>query len=374
MKFGISSSVLLKNLQMIYPVAGSNTKLAILENFLFDLKDKELHVTASDLETTMIVVIPVENVESEGRLAVPAKMLIETLKTLPDVPVVLDINQETNFVELFAGDGRYKFNGFNADEYPQSTIPADTQSIEIPTNVLSEAISKTVFATANDEIRPVMTGVLCQLRAENVTFVATDAHKLVRYRRTDIKSGEDNELIISKKSVNILKNVLGKDDTAIRVEYNYKNAFFTVNNIHVICRLIEGKYPNYEAVIPKENPNVLVFDRLMMINVLKRISVFASQSTHQVRFKIAGQELILSAEDMDYSNEAKERMSCSYNGVDMEIGFNSKFMIEMLSNIDTEEVKLAMSTSNRAGIMSPIGSDDDGADLLMLLMPVMLAN
>lgn len=374
MKFGISSSVLLKNLQIINPVASSNTKLAILENFLFDLNSSELRITASDLETTMMVSIAVDKVESEGRLAIPAKMLIETLKTLPDVPVVFDINTESNLVELFAGDGRYKFNGFNADEYPQSTLPTETQSIEMPSDVLAEAISKTVFATANDEIRPVMTGVLCQLRGDNVTFVATDAHKLVRYRRTDIKSEVDHELIISKKSVNVLKGVIGKDDAQIKVDYNYKNAFFSINNIYVICRLIEGKYPNYEAVIPKENPNVLIFDRLLMINVLKRISVFASQSTHQVRFKITGQELILSAEDMDYSHEAKERISCNYNGVDMEIGFNSKFMIEMLNNIDTEEVKLEMSTSNRAGIMSPVESEDSGADLLMLLMPVMLAN
>jgi len=238
--------------------------------------------------------------------------------------------------------------------------------------VLAAAITKTLFATGNDELRPVMSGVFCQLTEEGFTFVATDAHKLVRYRRTDSKATEEQSFILPKKPLVQLKNILSQVDAPVKIEFNQTNASFSFNNTNVICRLIEGKYPNYEAVIPLQNTKNLIVDRQQLLNSLKRVSIFANQSTHQVRFKITGQELILSAEDLDLSNEAEERLSCNYEGEDIEIGFNSKFVIEMLNNLDTEQIKFEMSAPNRAGLILPVNSEQTNEDVLMLVMPVML--
>jgi DNA polymerase-3 subunit beta len=238
--------------------------------------------------------------------------------------------------------------------------------------MLAQAVNKTLFATGNDELRLVLSGVFCELSPDEITFVATDAHKLVRYRRSDAKSQDSANFILPKKPLNLLKNILSSQDVPVVIEYNKTNAFFSFNNIHLICRLIDGKYPNYEAVIPKENPNKLTIDRHALLTSIKRVSIFANQSTHQIRFKVSGKELVLSAEDIDFSNEAKERLTCSYEGDDLEIGFNSKFLLEMLSNIETDEVRLEMSAPNRAGILYPVNSENKAEDILMLVMPVML--
>ncbi len=372
MKFIISSTLLLKNLQAILGVINTNNTLPILDDFLFDLKDESLTITASDLETTMRVTINPDMSEETGSIAIPAKILVDTLKTFPDVPIAFSINLGTLMIEISAGEGKYKLSGHKSDEYPRTPMLEDTTALSFSARLMAQAINKTLFATGNDELRLVLSGVFCELTPDDVTFVATDAHKLVRYKRTDLKSEESASFILPKKPLNLLRNILSGQDIQITIEYNKTNAFFSFANIHLICRLIDGKYPNYDAVIPKENPNKLTIDRHSLLTTIRRVSIFANQSTHQIRFKVSGQELLLSAEDIDFSNEAKERLTCSYDGEDMEIGFNSKFLMEMLNNIETDEVRLEMSAPNRAGILTPVNTENKEEDILMLVMPVML--
>ncbi len=372
MKFIISSTLLLKNLQAILGVINTNNTLPILDDFLFELKDDSLTITSSDLETTMRVTIRPDKSEETGSIAIPAKILVETLKTFPDIPVAFSINPDTLMIEISAGEGKYKLSGHKSEEYPRTPLLEDTIAITFDSRLMSQAINKTLFATGNDELRLVLSGVFCELSPDDVTFVATDAHKLVRYKRTDLKSVDSASFILPKKPLNLLKNILSNQEVPVTIEYNKTNAFFSFSNIHLICRLIDGKYPNYDAVIPKENPNKMTIDRHALLNSIRRVAIFANQSTHQIRFKVSGQELILSAEDIDFSNEAKERLTCSYNGEDMEIGFNSKFLLEMLSNIETEEISLEMSAPNRAGILTPLNNENKNEDILMLVMPVML--
>ncbi len=376
MRFIVQSPLLLKNLQTISGVLSSNTTLPILENFLFELKEGKLVVTASDLETTMTVNIPLDNETlgdaEEGTIAIPAKKLLESLKTFPDIPLVFSIDTKTYGIEISAGEGKYKLSGQNGEEFPQIPILEDATVVEINSDVIATAIAKTLFASGNDELRPVMLGVFCELTPDDITFVATDAHKLARYRRTDVKAENSASFILPKKPLNQLKNTLSNKDIPVKIEYNQRNAFFSFENIELVCRLIDGKYPNYEAVIPKENPNKLIIDRISFLNAIRRVAIFANQSTHQVRLKISGQELYISAEDIDYSNEARERLACSYDGEAMEIGFNSKFLQEMLSNIDSEMITIEMSQPNRAGILVPVDNENKSEEILMLVMPVML--
>ncbi len=373
MKFIISSSLLLKNLQAIIGVINTNNTLPILDDFLFELKEEGLKVTSSDLETTMSVTIKPDRAEEPGSVAIPAKILFETLKTFPDIPLSFAISETNQLVEISAGEGKYKLSGHKSDEYPRTPLLEETTSIELQSEMLAEAINKTLFATGNDELRMVLSGVFCELSPDDITFVATDAHKLVRYKRTDAKSTDSANFILPKKPLNLLKNILVAEEVPVKLEYNKANAFFSFGNVELICRLIDGKYPNYEAVIPTNNPNKLTIDRLSLLTSIRRVSIFANQSTHQIRFKISGKELVLSAEDIDFSNEAKERLTCAYEGDDMEIGFNSKFMVEMLNNTETTEVMIEMSASNRAGILLPVGNENKDEEILMLVMPVMLA-
>lgn len=373
MKFIITSLKLLRSLQALSGVLNSNNTLPILDDFLFRIQDNEVRITASDLETTMIISLIPDLVEGKGEVAIPARILLETMKTFPDIPVTFDIHPDNLTVELLAGEGKFKLAGHRSDEFPQLPVISDTNKVELKGEVLVNAFEKTVFATGNDELRPAMSGVLCELREDNITFVATDAHKLVRYRRLDAKSEFIASFILPKKPINQLKNILSsRQDEIVTIEFNQTNAFFTFSNVKMVCRLIEGRYPNYEAVIPAQNPNKLTIDRAALLNSLRRVAIFANQSTHQVRFKITGQELFLSAEDLDYANEAKERLSCSYEGDDMEIGFNSRFFQEMLNNLDQFEIRLEMSAPNRAGILFPVDNDNENEDILMLVMPVML--
>jgi DNA polymerase-3 subunit beta len=377
MKFIVSSSVLLKNLQIISGVLNNKNTLPILDNFLFELKKQKLLISSSDLETTMTTEVELTKSEGEedGSICIPARILLETLKTMPDLPVSFNINLENQAIELSAGEGKYRLTGYEAEEYPRTPQLENTNSLEIHSSILANAIQKTLFATGNDDMRPVMSGVFCELNEENITFVSTDAHKLVKYIRKDAKAAEAASFVLAKKPLTQLKNILSISDCQVNINYTQSNISFVFDNIMLVSRLVEGKYPNYEAVIPKDNPNKLIVDRLGLLNAIRRVSIFANQSTHQVRFKITGQELVLSAEDVDYSNKADERMPCNYEGEDIEIGFNSKFIIEMLNNVDTEEVIVEMSTPNRAGIILANEKEEDAnADefLLMLVMPVML--
>ncbi|MEJ5054445.1 DNA polymerase III subunit beta [Sphingobacterium sp. MYb382] len=372
MRFIVSTSILLKQLQSISGASSSSTVLPILENFLFEIKDNLLTISATDLQTSMVTSLQIEAKE-EGRVAMPSKILIETLKTLPDQPVAFSVDTKTLAIEISAGDGKYKLSGENADDFPKIPVVDNVSTVNMGTAILSEAINKTIFAVSSDELRPAMSGVLVQLAEQAVTFVATDAHKLVRYRRTDVGTDKPTSLILPKKALTLLKSSLPSDDSTVSIEYNNTNAFFRFGNIHLICRLIDERYPDYEAVIPQVNPNKLTVDRLLFLNTLRRVVIFANKTTHQVRLKISGSELHISAEDLDFSNEAHERLSCQFEGQDMEIGFNAKFLVEMLNNLDSAEVVIEMSTPNRAGLLIPAVKDEN-EDVLMLVMPVMLNN
>lgn len=372
MRFIVSTSILLKQLQAISGASSTNTVLPILENFLFEIKDNILTISATDLQTSMVTSLAIESKE-EGRVAMPSKILIETLKTLPDQPVAFSIDLQTLAVEISAGDGKYKLSGENADDFPKIPVVENASSVTMSASVLAEAINKTIFAVSNDELRPAMSGVLVQLGEQSSTFVATDAHKLVRYRRTDIHTDKAASFILPKKALSLLKSSLPVEDVAVTVDYNNTNAFFKFDNIRLICRLIDERYPDYEAVIPQVNPNKLTIDRSTLLNSLRRVVIFANKTTHQVRLKISGSELHISAEDLDFSNEAHERLNCQFDGDDMEIGFNARFLIEMLNNLQGSEVRLEMSTPNRAGLLLPAEAEEN-EDILMLVMPVMLNN
>ena len=371
MKFIVSSSQLLKQLQVLGGVINSNNTLPILDNFLFEVSENQLKVSASDLETTMSAVVTIES-DSSGSIAISARLLLDTLKTFPDQPLTFKTEGDS-IIEISSDQGKYDVAYFGGDEFPKSvSLPSPSKTI-IPSNILATAISKTIFAAGNDDLRPVMSGVFFQFSSQNLTFVATDAHKLVKYTRTDVTADKTAEFIMPKKPLNLLKGVLsGEED--VTIEYNDANAKFTFENFVLICRLIDGKYPNYEAVIPKENPNKLTVDRASFQNSVRRVSIFSSKTTHQIRLKMAGTELNISAEDIDFSNKADERLNCDYQGDDMQIGFNSRFLSEMLSNLSSNEVLIEMSLPNRAGILTPIDGTDEGEQITMLVMPVMLNN
>ena len=371
MKFIVSSSQLLKQLQVLGGIINSNNTLPILDNFLFEISENQLKVSASDLETTMSAVVAIES-DSIGSIAISARLLLDTLKTFPDQPLTFKTEGDS-IIEISSDQGKYDMAYFGGDEFPKSvSLPSPSKTV-IPSNILATAISKTIFAAGNDDLRPVMSGVFFQFSSESLTFVATDAHKLVKYTRTDVTADKTAEFIMPKKPLNLLKGVLGGEEDVI-IEYNDANAKFTFENFVLICRLIDGKYPNYEAVIPKENPNKLTVDRASFQNSVRRVSIFSSKTTHQIRLKMAGTELNISAEDLDFSNKADERLSCDYQGDDMQIGFNSRFLSEILSNLTSSEVLIEMSLPNRAGILTPIDGTDEGEKITMLVMPVMLNN
>ncbi len=372
MKFIVSSTYLLKQLQVLGGVINNSNTLPILDNFLFELNKSVLTVSASDLETTMSSTIKVES-ESEGSVAIPARLLLDTLKTFPEQPLTFVV-EDNNTVEISSNHGKYALAYANGDEFPKAVELDDPSSTLINSDVLATAISKTIFAAGNDDLRPVMSGVFFQFSTEGLTFVATDAHKLVKYTREDVKANQSAEFIMPKKPLTLLKGILAGSDSDVTVDYNDSNAKFTFDNTILICRLIDGKYPNYEAVIPKENPNKLLIDRTQFLNSVRRVSIFSNKTTHQIRLKVAGAELNISAEDIDYSNKAEERLTCDYQGDDMQIGFNSRFLTEMISNLTSDEVQLEMSLPNRAGILTPTDGLDPGESIIMLVMPVMLNN
>jgi len=373
MKFIISSSQLFKQLQVLGGVINSNNTLPILDNFLFEISGKVLKISASDLETTMSATLDVD-ADADGLIAVPAKLLLDILKTFPEQPLTFVVG-DNNSIEISSESGKYALAFADGDEFPKAIELDAPSTINLAGGILATAINKTIFAAGNDDLRPVMSGVFFQFSSDGLVFVATDAHKLVKYERTDVRASETAEFIMPKKPLTILKNILSNvDEDEVLIEYNESNAKFTFDNITLVCRLIDGKYPNYEAVIPKENPNKLTLDRVAFLNSVRRVSIFSSKTTHQIRLKMAGTELNISAEDIDYANKADERLMCSYEGNDMQIGFNSRFLLEMLSNLSSEHVMVEMSMPNRAGILTPLDDLDEGETITMLVMPVMLNN
>jgi DNA polymerase-3 subunit beta len=372
MKFIVSSSYLLKQLQVLGSVINSSNTLPILDNFLFELDNNLLKVSASDLETTMTATLEIDS-KSQGSVAIPAKLLLDILKTFPEQPLTFTV-EDNSTVEISSNSGKYAIAYAPGEEFPKAVNLDDPSKTIVPAEVLATAMNKTIFAAGNDDLRPVMSGVFFQFSPEGLIFVATDAHKLVKYSRADVKASQVADFIMPKKPLNILKGILGASDAEVAIEYNDSNATFSFENYVLTCRLIDGKYPNYEAVIPKENPNKLLINRVQFLNSVRRVAIFANKTTHQIRLKIAGTELNISAEDIDYSNKADERLTCDYQGDDMQIGFNSRFLTEMLNNLSSDEIQLEMSMPNRAGILTPVDGLDEGETVTMLVMPVMLSN
>lgn len=372
MKFIVSSSYLLKQLSAINGVITTNPVVPILENFLFEINDGQLTITASDLQTSMITELEVEAKE-DGNIAIPAKILLETLRNLPEQPVTFSIDADTYSIEINSDNGRYKLSGENATDFPKIPTVSDGYSVNMSSGVLAQAINSTIYATSNDELRPAMTGVYIKLDETNTTFVATDSHRLIRYRRVDIASDMAHSMIIPRKALTLLKATLPSENTNVNLEFNASNAFFNFNNVKMICRLIDERFPDYDNVIPSDNENTMNINKASLLSSLKRIAIYANKTTHQVRLKITGSELMISAEDLDFSNEANERLSCEHDGEDIEIGFNAKFLIEMLNNMDAEEIALKLNAPNRAGIILPV-EQDENEDILLLVMPVMLNN
>ena len=373
MRFIVSSSYLLKKLQIIGGVINSNNTMSILENFLFELSENKLTVSASDLETTITGVIEVESTDTAS-IVVPYKILIDTLKTFTAEQALTFTINDNNTIDIVSNNGKYTLAYLDSQEFPTVVEIENANRVTLRGDILATAIQSTFFATGNDDLRPIMNGVFFNFTEEALIFAATDAHKLVKYERQDIKSEQPAAFVIPKKPLNLLKGILSQSETQVTIEYNESNAKFSFDQLDYVCRLIDGTYPNYEAVIPKENPNKLIVNRTLLLNSTKRISNFASKATHQMRVKITGNSLQIFAEDIEYNNRANETIPCNYEGDDMEIGFNSKFFMEMLSNLSSEDILLEMSYSNRPGILTPADGLDEGEKIYMLVMPTMLSN
>jgi DNA polymerase-3 subunit beta len=372
MKFIVNSSVLLRQLSYIDGVVVAKPIIPILNNFLFTIIDGVLSIYSTDLETTMSTSIKVDAKENVS-IAIPSKTTMELLKTLADQPLAFTINEEKGTVEIKYETGRFKLTAQRSDEFPKTPQLEDLNSFDIPAKVLQKAVSKSVFATSSDEIRLNLTGVYLQLFKNNITFVATDANRLVRFTRNDVKPGAEDALILPKKALNLLKSSLPSDDTIVKVSFNKQNAQFQFGEQSLTCRLIDEKYPDYKAVIPTENPNRLTVDKGDFLMAVKRVSITSNKSTHQIRLKMTSSELTISAEDIDFENESVEKMACAYLGDDMEIGFNSKYLLEMLNNMDAAMITIELSQPNRAGVILPAEQDAE-EDILMLIMPMMLNN
>ncbi len=373
MKFVVSSTELLKHLNAISRVISSKNTLPILDNFLFRLVGKSLSVTASDLETTLITTIELDHSEDDGMVALPAKILLDTLKEFPEQPLSFQLDPETMGMSILSANGKFAIPGQNGDEFPnQPTLNPEHYTIHVPHDVMLNGINKTLFATADDELRPVMNGINIEISPVGMTFVASDAHKLVRYKRTDATSEHEASFILPKKPAALLKNLLPKEDFDVILEFDEKNAIFQLTGFKMVCRLVEGRYPAYNSVIPLNNPNKLLIDRVEFYNTLRRVSVFANQASNLVRLKLTTSELIVSAQDIDYAISAVEKIKCDFNGQEMEIGFKSTFLIEILANLASTDVKMMLSDPSRAGLLLPAEQEFDQEDVLMLLMPMMI--
>ena len=372
MKFSVSSSALLSLLATTGKVISNKNTLPILDYFLMELKGDQLKVTTSDLETTLVGQITVDNVESEGMIAAPAKQLLDSLKEFAEIPLTIDCNDQTFEIKLNWKSGSLSIPGASAVSYP--ALPAlaeDKKELTFDVDTLVNGINKTIFATADDELRPVMNGIYINLQPESLTFVGTDAHKLVKYE-SETRNEVSSSFILPKKPANLLKSVLLKEEGAIAVAFDSKNAMFSLKSHTLVCRLIEGSYPNYNAVIPTGNPNKVLVDRIELVNGIKRVAVCSNPTTNLIRMEIADNRINLAAQDIDFSVSANETISCSYDGQPIEIGFKSTFLVEILSNMDTPTVVVELADSTRAGVFKPVYDDKQTSSTLMLLMPMML--
>lgn len=372
MKFNVSSSKLFAQLQAVSRVIASKNSLAILEDVLFDLNGSTLTLTASDGETTIRTSLDVENAEGAGKVASGARLLLETLKEFSEQPLTFSIDEQNFAVNMVSTNGTYSFVGVNGNEYPE--MPAteeDTHSVTMSSKMLLDAINKTIFCTADDELRPVMNGIFFDIATDKITMVATDAHRLVRYTNTSVSAAEPISFILPKKPATLLKNILGKDDNEVVITFGQKNAKFEFGQTIVVCRQIEGRFPNYNAVIPQNNQNVVVVDRQTLINACKRVAVFANTGTSLLKLALSENQIKISAQDIDFSTSAEETIACEYNEMPMSIGFKAPFLIEILNAISSTDVKLQLADPARAGLILPT-ENEENQDLLLLLMPMLL--
>ena len=359
----------MKQLQQISGVINANTVLPILEDFLFEVEKNKLTVVATDLETVMKIQLDVE-ARDNGRVCIPAKILMDSLKNIPDQPLTFHIDK--NFaVEITSDNGKYKVMGENPDNFPKEPASDDTSSFPVPSSALVTAINKTLFAVSNDDLRPAMTGVYFEMDKKGLQFVATDAHRLVRYKRTDVSCPKTDSMIVPKKPLNLLKGALPDNDDELTVSYNSNHLFVKHGTTQMSCRLIDARFPDYKVVIPGDNPYRLTVNKNDFQSALRRVSVFSNKSTNQVVLNISGSELQLAAQDVDFSFEGNERMKCQYSGEDLQIAFNAKFLIEMLNAADSDEITMELSTPTKAGILKPQEQEKE-EELLMLVMPLML--
>lgn len=374
MNFVVSSSHLLGHLQLVSKVVGTKNALPILDNLLFNIEGTTLHVTASDLESTLSTNLELDSVDGEGKIAIDAKKILEILRELPEQPLNFKIDITSLKIDINSENGKYSLMGQNADDFPQIPVikSESVTRIELSPDILYSGISSSIFATGDDELRPVMNGIFIKINSSGIYFVATDAHKLVRYRRKEIKLENEASFILPKKPAAILKGILPKAFSDINLEFDAKNAFFSFENFQLVCRLVEGVYPSYESVIPKDNPNKMIIDRIEFYNSLKRVSIFANQASNLVALNITGNQLQISAQDLDYSIAGNETINCQYSGDEMKIGFKSNFLVDILHNLSTNEVVMELSDPTRAGILLPKDNDNTDEDILMLIMPMMI--
>ncbi|BEG98897.1 DNA polymerase III subunit beta [Bacteroides sedimenti] len=372
MKFIVSSTALFSHLQAISRVINSKNTLSILDCFLFELKDGKLSVTVSDSETTMVTSLDVNESDADGRFAVGAKTILDALKEIPEQPLSFDVNTVSYEISVQYQNGKYSVVGQNADEYPTSPSLGDNAvRLEMNADILLAGINRALFATADDELRPVMNGVYFDITTEDITIVASDGHKLSRCKTMAAKGSERAAFILPKKPAGLLKNLLPKESGSVNIEFDDRNAVFNMENYRMVCRLIEGRFPNYNSVIPQNNPNKITVDRLQLISALKRVSVFSSQASSLIKLRMQENLLVISAQDIDFSTSAEESLVCQYQGSPMSIGFKSTFLIDILNNIASSDVIIELADPSRAGVIVPLEQEED-EDLLMLLMPMML--
>lgn len=372
MKFIVSSTALFSHLQAVSRVINSKNTLPILDCFLFELEDGTLSVTVSDSETTMVTSLEVNDSDANGRFAIVAKTLLDALKEIPEQPLTFDINVETYEVGVQYQNGKYSLMAQNADEFPQSVTPGDNSvRVEMDAQILLGGINRAIFATADDELRPVMNGIYFDITTEDITMVASDGHKLVRCKTTAAKGNERAAFILPKKPATLLKNLLPKEQGTVSIEFDERNAVFVLESYRMVCRLIEGRYPNYNSVIPQNNPHKVIVDRTQLIGALRRVSIFSSQASSLIKLRMQENQIVISAQDIDFSTSAEETQICQYSGTPMNIGFKSTFLIDILNNISAEEVVVELADPSRAGVVVPV-EQEENEDLLMLLMPMML--
>ena len=372
MKFIVSSTALSSHLQAVSRVINSKNALPILDCFLFDLQEGTLSVTASDSETTMVTSLEVNESDADGRFAVTAKTLLDALKEIPEQPLAFDVNINTLEINVQYQNGKYSLMGQNADEFPQLTQLSDNAvRVETDAEVLLNGINRSVFATADDELRPVMNGIYFDITTDDITMVASDGHKLVRCKTLAARGNERAAFILPKKPANLMKNLLAREQGTVTIEFDERNAVFTLENYRMVCRLIEGRYPNYNSVIPTQNPYRVTIDRQSFISTIKRILIFSSQSSALIKLHLSENQIIVSGQDLDYSTSAEEKLACEYQGNEINIGFSGTFLLDILNNMVGENVMIELADPSRAGVLVPV-EQNENEDMLMLLMPMML--